>query len=247
MADIGPVIGLGYRIAQKFVKTEVSVIAYGAEMTGKSSFVRRLQGRAYIKDVFDTNRSYGTERHLIRYNPSPTTQDVTVRVRFIDIGGHAQLTATRRQALNDNRPLGLLFFLDHQSLTQRGPDNEQSDDGTLDRSRLERHHQMFKELADILENHPPIRSACNAIIVVLNKYDLWRGKIPVECFDREFRPDITELMKIGRITNVPALLPCSIKTGDGVSEIMAALLRMSGWELQFPLGVTIRFKSPVLE
>jgi hypothetical protein len=106
---------------------------------------------------------------------------------------------------------------------------------------------MFKELAGILDDYPPIRNACNTILVVLNKSDLWRDHVPVERFDTEFRPDITELMKIGKITRVPSLLPCSIKTGDGISEIMATLLRMSGWELQLPFGAKIRFKSAVLE
>jgi GTPase SAR1 family protein len=242
-----PSFGLAYKLIGKLIKTQVSVFAFGAENAGKTSFVRRLEGRSSLRDIFGASRSYGSVPQLVRVNPNPAQQDLSVRVLFIDIGGDREFSTIRKSELRAVRPLGILFFLDHRTVEERNGDNTQIDDGTIDQNRIKRHHEAFEELTKILYDYPEVQKVCNALVIAVNKYDVWREKTRLEDFHDEFKSDIEELMKVGRIRQIPPLMPCSIKTGEGMADIMRTLFRLAGWELRLPFGKRIRFKTKLME
>ncbi len=244
---IKPSVSLGYKLLSAILKSQVSVFAFGAERVGKSSFVRRQAGLSSLAEIFDAGTSYGIVPETVRVFPFPADQDVFVRLLYLDIGGGEGLELIRRDELKANLPLGILLFLDHRDTENVGADKEQIDDGTIDPVRMKRHHEVFKELTAALHTYPQIQKACNTLIVVLNKYDLWRNAgVTTKDFEKEFQSDIEQLMTIGNIHRVPPFLKCSIKTGEGITKILRTLFSLSGWEILLPFGKRIRFKSQLM-
>ncbi len=244
---VAPTINLGYKLLSALLQSQVSVFAFGAENSGKTSFIRRQEGFSSLDDIFGAGTSNGLDPQLVRVFPLPADQDTFIRLLYLDMGGQKGLELIRKDELKTTLPLGILLFLDHRDTNQVGIDNEQVDDGTFDPTRLKRHHEVFKELTNTLHEHPKIREACNTLIVILNKYDLWRSaKTTVDHFQKEFQTDIEQLMTVGNIHRIPSFMPCSIKTGEGIPDILRTLFRLSGWEIMLPFGKRIKIKSNLL-
>ncbi len=244
---VPPTFEVGYKILSTILKSQVSVFAFGAENTGKSSFVRRQAGMSSLAEIFDAGTSYGIVPKTVRVFPFPADQDIFVRLVYLDIGGEKGLELIRRDELKANLPLGILVFLDHRDTEKVGADNAQIDNGMIDPARMKRHHAVFKELMNALHTYPQIQKACNTLIVVLNKYDLWgHAGVTLKDFEKEFQSDVEQLMTVGNIHRVPPFLKCSIKTGEGIPNVLRTLFSLSGWEILLPFGKRIRFKSQLL-
>jgi GTPase SAR1 family protein len=186
---------------------------------------------------------------LINVNPYPE-QSTVIKLSYIDIGGQKHYHRIRKSQLNDSLPLSIILFLDHRALDRindiRGKDGEQIDDGKLDPERIKRHHEVFAELIDIFRDDRELRSICRAFIICINKYDLWRDHVKKDEFLKEFEVDISELMDVSGIRKVPELIPCSIKSGEGIYDVLHTILRLSGWEIVLPWGWKIRPKTGVI-
>src|SRR5437016_14614976 len=94
-----PSIDWGYRIVSALLKSQVSVFAFGAENTGKSSFVRRQVGLSSLEDIFGAGTSNGVLPELVRVFPLPANQDAFIRLLYLDMGGQKGFDLIRRNAL----------------------------------------------------------------------------------------------------------------------------------------------------
>ena len=226
-------IGFGFQIANKILskRIRVSCFAFGAEETGKTSFLRRLEGRSSLREIFGAGRSIGAIPETVRINPTPTQQDSFIRLLFIDMGGQKDFELSRSIELQKYKPLGILLFLDHRSPRTTDTNNMQVDRGTFEKARIARHREVIRELAKIIKSSPRVQKACNALIIVANKYDLWKEKLEIDDFYETFRPDIRELMAVTGINQIPPIIPCSVETGEGVPDITRAIFELSGWEI----------------
>lgn len=240
-------LSLGYRVVKAIARNaRVSVFAFGAENTGKTSFIRWLERRGTLAEIFGASRSTGVIPHTINVNPYPAQQPATVKLKIIDSGGHRRFGRVRRAELADSLPLGILLFLDHNATGSKGRYNEQVDNGDMNPQRMDRHHAIFQELRDILHDNAKLRKLCNALVICISKYDLWRDKVEVDEFFHEFEADIETLMNISGIRNIPPLIPYSTLTGEGIYEILRMLFKLSGWEIPLFWTIRIRIKSGLL-
>ncbi len=239
---VEPTVSVSYRILSLLLKAQVSVFAFGAEKTGKTSFVRRLEGRSSLRDIFSAGESSGVIPEKLWVHPT-TEQPHSVRLLFIDVGGHKEYLRIRRAELARFLPLGVLLFLDHRAPTNKGPDDEQIDNGSVDPQRMKRHKEIFNELISSIQEQPQVRKACQALVIVINKSELWQKNITKESFQERFRPEIARLMEASGIHKVPPLIACSVKTGEGIPDVIKALFKLSGWEVPLIFGKKIRIKA----
>jgi signal recognition particle receptor subunit beta len=222
----------------------VSCFAFGAEETGKTSFLRRLEGKSTLREIFGAGRSIGAIPETVRINPSPSQQDNFVRLLFVDMGGQKDFEIRRSIELQKYKPLGILLFLDHRGPKSRDANNMQIDRGSFDRARIERHREAIRELTKIISSNPQVKKACNAMIIVANKQDLWKDKLTTDDFYETFRSEIKELQNVSGVSKIPPIIACSIQTGEGVPDVLRAILELSGWEID--LGVKIRIRSSIM-
>jgi GTPase SAR1 family protein len=238
---IEPTVTISYRILSTLLKAQVSVFAFGAEKTGKTSFVRRLEGSSSLREIFSAGESSGVDPRRVWVNPNPSQQSHSINLFFIDMGGQSEFARLRRKELSRFLPLGILFFLDHRLSDEKGQDAEQIDDGTIDPQRMLRHKEALNELISAIGEQPQVRKACQAIIFVVNKSDLWQARVSKDDFSIELRPEIARLIEVSQVRTMPSMMSCSVKTGEGIMDIMRTLFRLSGWEVPLPFGKKVRF------
>jgi len=236
--------GPALRLIEKLLTRQASIIALGAEGTGKTSFMERLS-QYELPSTFSRPSTIGLDQKYIR----PIPKDISIPILYSDVGGGLPWKFIRRQTFKKVKPLGILFFLDHRSneKTQKGVYGEQNDDGSWDMSRIKRHHEACDELYELLQSEAKAKSSCNAIIIAVNKCDLWKKSgHTVNDFHKEFENDIAKISSLGELFRMSAFLPCSTFTGEGMDNIIRTTVSMTGVEVLLPFGIRLKFSPKPL-
>jgi hypothetical protein len=226
---IEPTITLTERVISMLLRREVTLFAYGAEGAGKTAFRERIRsgGLSKVSDLF-IGSTMGWNTVDLKAKVSQKDKVRPIRIQYIDAGGDKIAYRSRRNAMRQALPLGMLLFLDHNSPVTKGADQQQIDDGCMDPSRVQRHHEVFGELRGLLYDEPKVREACRALIVVVTKNDLWKNCCRIDDFATEFREDVHRLLEPVPEMTIPEFMACSAYTGDGISQILQTLFDKAG-------------------
>ena len=217
-----------YSITEKllriFLKKKVSVLAFGAENTGKTGICRRLQSGDFDADRVFPGATVGMVNEEVDFKVMVKGKMEEVKIRYIDIGGDYRMSQLRKKVIADTLPACLLLFLDHNS-----PNGAQiqHDCGQINDERMKRHKDAIDELKEIIKTNPKVQEACKAIVVVVNKHDLWHKETTKAQFETRFLSMLQEFPLSNNIS-IEHFIECSAYTGHGINAIAQKVFESAG-------------------
>jgi GTPase SAR1 family protein len=247
---------LGDNLIDVFFRGTVSFFLAGAPGVGKTSFRLTLKNAPLEVKEQVTRTSLG-ERENIPYMV-PANKSRIVPLKCYDFGGDAFYALARQDELKKIRPLGILFFIDHQDTRKEllsrlppRPTRRQFEDhfynnrdklGRIKPSRMAEHQQSLNEIITILSENKKLREYCKVVVPVINKEDLWGDYYRLEHFQQYFAEQIVALRQLNIM--LTQFVPCSTYRGEGIEEIMSLLLEHAGRELNLFNRFKVRVNLP---
>ena len=171
----------------------------GYRKTGKTNLLRRMQGLSPLLDYRPTS---GAPR-VPDFEWHGVGKKYRIK-RLRDYGGETSFWRFWEEGFVRDRPLGIVFMLDHQ--------------------RQRRHLEALRFMVDFVSKrdrrlfifrgrHSKARQALRVVLVLVNKSDKWRGK---KTMDELLRPLAKEIERLQTLGIQVIQYSCSVTEGDNV-------------------------------
>lgn len=151
-----------YRAAKGF-----RVLAFGDTGTGKTTLWHYLEHDAppppgTIASTESAERIGGFRLKTVKL------VGVKAKLTAVDLPGQAELRHTWKPVLEEARPQGIFFLLDHVRDASKPPPAP-----GYDAQRLRAHRDAFKQMRDLILADDDVKKHLKAVAILVNKQDAW--------------------------------------------------------------------------
>lgn len=205
--------------------SDVSIFLYGAQGTGKTSFIRALSD-ASSEDLRSLGRTTHVERGKLRYNSSNPQSPCNLVLSYSDSPGDKDLRSQSFEKISKYPPIVTLVFLDHFDTRKKLRQDFQSNPnptehqvraweisnistiGKPDNARIKENRNAIIDLQNGFSKYSSFVNRCCLIVPVMTKYDLWKEFYHVDYFVDIYDKCFARFRTDWNIT-VTKVMPCS--------------------------------------
>lgn len=218
--------------------SDLSILLYGAEGTGKTSFIKAASDTS-VEEIRSEGRTTAIKQDTFLYTHSDKPSHFQLSLMYSDSPGDTKLRETIFERICDDPPLVILLFLDHQDTRTKlrqdfsnKPNPKEyeirnweflnADElGTIDTNRLEENRQAIRDLYDGICKYPVLRNYCSLIVPVVTKLDLWGHYFNKDYFYDEYRDELEKFSSTLDI-RVTEMMFCSttLNVQNGIYNVM---------------------------
>lgn len=180
-------------------------IVLGARQTGKTTLIEWLHKGAEELERFDPEPTPGGGDPVARFNSR--LNDETVRLNLErDVGGeYAMWEADWVELFRETQPAGIIIMIDHQNPAL--------------------HKDALNFVLQMMEEEDSARRKLRALLVLVNKYDLWQDDTNMEDILKHYRNEMRRIKLLkGRLNLWYEIHSCSLLEDVGVEDAMRGFL-----------------------
>lgn len=178
-------------------------VVLGYRQTGKTTLLENLRRDLNLDQIegFEPDPTAAGGDAVPAFTTKLERQGFRLRPKR-DVGGEYAMWETDWvDLLNQTRPRGIIFMMDH--------------------TRPYQHKDAFNFVMNMIDDEPAARRHLQAVMVLVNKQDLWDEGQAVDDILLDFRNETRRLKSQSeRVGYETFIMPTSLVTGEGVEEAM---------------------------
>jgi GTPase SAR1 family protein len=176
-------------------------VVLGYRQTGKTTLLNYLRHNAEYLTEFEPEPTSAGGEAIPTFTTKLDGEGVKLRPKR-DVGGEYSMWDTDWiDLLQQAKPRGIVFMIDHEHPYQ--------------------HKEALNFVLNLIEDEPAARRNLKALLVLINKSDLWAGEHSVEDILEEFRNETRRLKSQSeRIGYQYRIAATSLVAEDGIREAM---------------------------